>query len=57
MSKLDHGPEWFQKMFAKASLQDDWGVPSVDGYAAWRLAKAAIRHERKRLVVREQKNK
>lgn len=38
----------FRKAFDRVSHSDDWGVPCVYDYGAWRVWQAAIRHERKR---------
>jgi hypothetical protein len=44
--RIDSGPEWFRKIFEKAAHNDDWGVPCVYDYAAWKICKAAMRRQR-----------
>lgn len=40
------GNATFRKVFEKNSHPDDWGVPCMYDYAAWRIWKAAVRFER-----------
>jgi len=47
--KKQVGNEEFRKAFKRHAHQDDWGVYCVYDYSAWRIWKAAIRLERKRL--------
>lgn len=42
------GNATFLKVFEKNSHPDDWGVPCMYDYAAWRVWKAAVRFERRR---------
>lgn len=48
MKKPVGNPE-FRKVFKRHAHKDDWGVDCVYDYSAWRIWKAAIRCERKRL--------
>jgi hypothetical protein len=49
--ELPRGNAAFRKVFERHSHPDDWGVQCVYDYAAWRIWKAAIRHERKRIAA------
>jgi hypothetical protein len=50
-ASIERGNAAFRKVFARHSHPDDWGVQCVYDYSAWRIWKAAIRYERKRLAA------
>lgn len=51
MAKKLVGNAAFRKTFGRHAHRDDWGVQCIYEYSAWRIWKAAIRAERKRLAT------